>query len=295
MNKVSIIIPFYVGINWLEESLESIFNQTYKDFEVILVNDGSKEDFKSLLERYKGRVSFYSQENQGPAAARNLGISKASGEYIAFEDSDDIWLPEKLEKQVRFMEERNLIWSHTGFYYWWPETGITKEIDVSHEYGNIYFQRYIASKIATPCVMIRRDYLLNSGLRFPEHLRNGEDGSLWKKISKENPIGLIQKPLAKIRMRGGNSYTHAIERFRLEAASYEEIKNNNMNLPKGILRIKYVYYIYARLFKGEVTPCKEFFAKCLWVLPYYIERLYVKKLVRLSNKDEKYIIRNNTD
>lgn len=288
---VSVIIPFFCHKEWLQEALVSVFNQTFSDFEVILVNDGSKEDINDLLRKFEGRIHYFEQENQGPAAARNFGISKATGKYIAFEDSDDIWEPTKLEKQVSFMEEQNIIWSHTGFNYWWPETGKLKAINVALEYGDIYFQRHISSKIATPCVMINRKFLVESGLRFPHHIRNGEDCELWTKISKLHPIGLIQEPLTKVRMRGGNSYAKAIDRFNLWAETYTRLKNNHENLPNGIVRIKRIYYIFSIIFTGESTPLKEFVAKCLWSIPYVIERIYVKKLAKMSDKDERYIVK----
>ena len=292
MRTVSVIIPFYSGKEWLKEALESVFSQTFKDYEVILVNDGSKEDITDVLTQYEGRINYFEQENQGPASARNLGIKGATGKYIAFEDSDDIWLPEKLEKQVAFMEKLDLKWSHTGFNYWWPETGKLKSIDVSLEYGDIYYQRHIASKIATPCVMIDRGFLLNSGLRFPTEIRNGEDSELWTNIAKLHPIGLIQEPLTNVRMRGGNSYACAIDRFRLWAGTYKKLKENPDGLPKGVIRIKHIYYIYSKLFTGLSTPIKEFVAKCMWTIPYSIERVYVKKLAKMSNKEERYIVRN---
>jgi len=289
--KVSIIIPFYSGKEWLKKALESVFNQTFKDFEVILVNDGSKENISDILNQYDGRINYFEQVNQGPAAARNLGISKATGKYIAFEDSDDIWLPEKLEKQVEFMEYKGLTWSHTGFNYWWPESGNLRAIDVSNIYGDIYLQCYISIKIATPCVMINREFLMKENLCFPEDKRNGEDSDMWSSIAKLQPIGLVQEPLVNIRMRGTNSYSHAIERFKIGAEAYKKLKAGAKDIPKGIVRIKRIYYFYAKWFKGKVTPLKEFVAKCLWTLPYAIERVYVKKLIRMSNKDERFILR----
>lgn len=291
--KVSVVIPFYSHKEWLLESLESVFNQSYKDFEVILVNDGSKEDITSILKKYEGDIYYFEQENKGPAAARNLGLLHATGEYIAFEDSDDIWLPTKLETQIKFMEDRGLQWSHTGFYYWWPDKDEVKAINVNNDYGDIYLQRYISCKMATPCVIIKRDFLSSSGLRFPEQYRNGEDGALWSELAKLAPVGLVQEPLSKIRMRGTNSYSHAIERFRLGAESYIKLRNSNNKIPRGIVHIKKIYYIYSKLFTGKITPIKEFIAKCIWTFPYIIERLYVKKLIKKSDKSDKYILRRN--
>ena len=289
---VSVIIPFYNHKEWLEESLDSVFGQTFSDFEVILVNDGSSEDVTELLKKYEGRVSYFKQENKGPAAARNFGISKARGKYIAFEDSDDIWHPRKLEKQVAFMETRNLKWSHTGFYYWWPETNRLKVINVEREYGDIFIQQHISSKMATPCVMIEREVITKNELEFPTQYRNGEDSAFWMALAKISPVGLIQEPLAKIRMRGSNSYSHAIERFGIGAEAFLKYRNGTEKIPKGIIRIKRIYYFYNKIFSGRITPFKEFIAKCFWTIPYCIERVYVRRLAKNSNKDEVYILRN---
>ncbi len=84
INLVSVIIPFYSGSFWLDEALESVFNQTYKNLEVILINDGSTEDINYILNKYNQKIRYYYTENNGAAAARNKGIEKASGDYIAF-------------------------------------------------------------------------------------------------------------------------------------------------------------------------------------------------------------------
>ena len=290
MPKVSVIIPFYSHKEWLQESLESVFAQTFQDFEVILVDDGSKEDITDIIDDYKGRIRYIRQENKGPAAARNLGMKHAKGKYIAFEDADDIWLPDKLAIQIPFMEEREIVWSHTGFCYWWPKSGKTRIINVNREYGDIHLQQYISVKMATPCVVINRNYFRDGDLIFPEQYRNGEDGQLWSKIGQLYPVGLVKKSLVKVRMRGNNSNTHAIERFKLNAEAYEHLKRGSEDCPLGVILIKRIYYFYAKIFRGRVTSIKTFFAKCLWAVPYIIERVYVKYLSRVSNKDRKYII-----
>lgn len=291
MPLVSVIIPFYNHRDWLEETLKSVFSQTYKDYEVILVNDGSKEDITDIIDKYGDKIIYREQANQGPAAARNLAMRIATGKYIAFEDSDDIWLPEKLEKQITFMEESGAVWSHTGFYYWWPEDDKTKIVDVSRDYGDIYKQRFVSVKMATPCVVIKKQVLDDEHLSFPVELRNGEDGYLFTKIARNHPVALVQEPLTKIRMRGTNSNSHAIERFRLQAASYDKLKKHKETIPGMILFIKSIYKLYSRIFTGKITPTKEYIAKCFWTLPFSMERIYVRYLAKHSNKDEKYILR----
>lgn len=239
---VSIIIPFYSHKEWLKESLESVFAQTFKDYEVILVNDGSKEDISDILDTFKEKIVYIEQDNKGPGAARNKGMSKAKGRFIAFEDADDIWLPNKLEKQIPFMDERNIIWSHTGFYNWWPDTNKLQQVNVSRDYGDIFVQRLISVRTATPCIVINRDFLISNDLKFPEDIRIGEDGAFYTSISKICPIGLVLQPLTKVRMRGSNSNTNAVERFRLNATSYLRLKDNR-DCPHLVVFIKKIYYL----------------------------------------------------
>ena len=112
---VSVIIPAYNSADFIDEALKSVFDQTYKDLEIIVVDDGSTDDTRAVLEKYGDRVNYHYQDNNGPASARNRGIKLARGKYIAFLDADDLWLPTKLEKQVALFKNReNLGFVTTG-------------------------------------------------------------------------------------------------------------------------------------------------------------------------------------
>src|SRR5579859_34609 len=104
---VSVVIPTYNGSQLLFETLQTVFAQTFRDFEVIVVNDGSTDDTPEMLRRFSGRVRVISQENGGIGVARNRGIAEASGRYVALLDHDDLWMPEKLARQVQFLEEHH--------------------------------------------------------------------------------------------------------------------------------------------------------------------------------------------
>src|SRR5712692_6541443 len=103
--KVSIVMPAYNVAPYIGETLESIFAQTFADFEVIIVNDGSPDgdDLERALEPYRNRIRYFKQENRGAGAARNTGLREARAEFIAFLDADDLWLPNYLEDQVKFI------------------------------------------------------------------------------------------------------------------------------------------------------------------------------------------------
>lgn len=292
MNKtVSVIIPFYSHLDWLYEAIESVLAQTYPIHEIILVNDGSKEDLTEFLDKYGKRIIYLKQENAGPAAARNNGIRHATGDYIAFEDSDDIWMPTKVEKQVAFMEETGAMWCHTGFYYWWPSTNKVKRVNVSRDYGDVFLQRHISTQIATPAIMIDRSIYAEGDFFFPEGVRNGEDDQLYTKLSSVFQLGLVEEPLLKVRMRGTNSQTHAIERFHLRASNYRHWIEEKQQLTWMIHFIYFFYCSYAKIFSLKTNKMKNFIAKCFWTIPYMLERIYVRYLFVHTPKEEKYILR----
>lgn len=289
MKTVSVIIPFYSHIEWLYEAMESVLTQTYPIHEVILVNDGSKEDVSAFLAKYGDRIKYIYQENAGPAAARNNGIRHATGDYIAFEDSDDIWLPNKLEKQIPFMESIEVKWCHTGFFYWWPKTEQLKKVNVSRDYSDVYLQRHISTQIATPAVVIERSVFKDESFFFPEGVRNGEDDQLYTTLAKHYPLGLVEEPLLKVRMRGTNSQSHAIERFNLRASNYKRWRNDKDVLPFMVHFIYSFYRLYAVMFGKKTSRLKEFIGKCLWTIPYSLERLYVRYIYKHSLKDKRFI------
>lgn len=291
MKTVSVIIPFYSHLEWLYEAIESVLSQTYPIHEIIVINDGSKENMTNFLEKYENRIIYIYQENSGAATARNNGIRIATGDYIAFEDSDDIWLPTKIEKQIAFMEETGAMWSHTGFYYWWPDTNKLKLVDSSRDYGDIFQQRLVTTKIATPAVMLNRAIYNDGMFYFPDGVRNGEDDKLYTMIAKDYKIALIQEPLLKVRMRGSNSQNHAIERFNLRVTNYREWKKDGVQLAPMIHVIYAFYLLYDKIFAGKVNSIWNKIAMCCWAIPYSLERIYVRYLFYVKPKEEKYILR----
>lgn len=289
MKKVSVIIPFYNGVDWLCEAVESVLKQTYDNIEIIVVNDGSKEDISDFLQKYGDKIIYEYQKNQGPAAARNRAMEIATGDYFAFLDSDDIWLPEKTEKQIAFMEERNIKWSHTGFYYWYPKSGKLKLIDNRTDFGDVSLKFLVSVRIATPSVVIEADIVRkNIDLRFPVEYRKGQDSKFFHSLSYLFPLGLIHEPLVKVRMRGNNSYALAIVRFSLKAKTYKKIKSDK-SIPVIIRFIYSIYYLYSKLFGTSTNKFKEFVAKCCWSFPYALERLYLRRFA-YSSEYSKYKI-----
>lgn len=222
--KISVIIPFYNRIPTLLEAIKSVLSQSYTNIEVLLIDDGSTDDLTPLKRLNDPRLHFVYQEHKGASAARNLGISLSSGEYIAFLDSDDLFLPGKLEKQINYMATHNLPFSHTS-YQRMDMHGRPREVINSGRFSGKVFPRILAScGIATPTVMMKREVLNN--MRFKESIEFAEDVCLWIDIAYSYTIGGIDEPLTRVRI-GRSTAALNLDKQRLAYLNIAEhiIKN----------------------------------------------------------------------
>lgn len=219
MKLVSVVIPFYKGEIWLQEALDSVFNQSYKNLEVILVNDGSKENLNNLLDKFHNKISYFRIQNHGPGYARNVGMLNSKGDYIAFLDSDDVWLPNKLELQINFMESNFLMWSHTSYLRFWTTKNKVEQVN-NDLHGNILPKCLIWNPIATPSVILNREILeKNSEFKFAVDKNIGEDSFFWQKIATKYPLGYLAFPLSKVRIHGNNAAFDPICQLQSRAES----------------------------------------------------------------------------
>jgi glycosyltransferase involved in cell wall biosynthesis len=203
MPETSVIIPFHDRIDWTCQAIASVTGQTYQDFEIIVVDDGSTEDYRASIEKLDARIRYIRQEQRGAGAARNAGIKIAAGEFIAFLDSDDLFLPEKLEIQIGILRDHpDLLLVHSS-YIRVDKTGNEIALVPSGTFtGHVYPGIYFRCQIATPTVVVRKMVL--DHLEFEESARYGQDVILWTKISKLGEIIGVERPLAKVRMHGNN-------------------------------------------------------------------------------------------
>jgi len=209
---VSVIIPFYNRLHWVAEAVQSVRAQTRPTGEIILVDDGSVEDVRAWLNLEADDLRYIHQANKGPAAARNRGIDAAQGEFLAFLDSDDLFLPEKLARQLAAMlDHPDVLMSHTS-YVRIDGVGNLMEVIHSGQYGGRVFPEILLGcMIATPTVMIRRA-ALGDHLRFNEAVHIGEDILLWSQLARRSAILGIDEPLSKVRLHGRNvAFDHAAQ------------------------------------------------------------------------------------
>ncbi len=218
--RVSVIIPTYNRYLFLMEAVESVLNQSFRDFELIVIDDGSEDDTAEITHRYPERLRYFFQKNQGAAAARNQGIKLSRAELITFLDSDDLWDKDKLRYQVDFMEntpDARICYTDEI----WIRRGIRVNPRKRHRKDSGWiFDRALELCIISPSsVMIRRELFSEVGY-FDEELPVAEDYDLWLRIAAANPIYLIDKPL--IVKRGGHpdqlsEKYWGMDRFRVKA------------------------------------------------------------------------------
>ncbi len=207
MPKVSVIIPAYNAMTYLPETLESVLQQTFTDFEVLIVDDGSSDNIVQWANGLTDdRVKFIFQSNEGVSTARNLAISKASGDYIAFLDADDLWEKTKLEKQAQFLDDNPTVGLVATWMILTDEQGNPgAEVKIDFEQGNIRKELIEISLI--PCgsiPMVRRVCFDEVGL-FDPTLRFGEDWEMWTRIAADYDFGLIKETLVYYRQHSKNS------------------------------------------------------------------------------------------
>lgn len=235
---VSVVIPFYSGVLWLAEAIESVLNQTYNNVEIFIINDGSEEDISDLESKYLGKVKFFKQGNGGPAKARNKGIKFSNGKYIAFLDSDDTWCSNKLELQISFMEKNEYVWSHHSLIKFSEKNRKQKIVDTSSLQGNVFVDTFISFRTQTSTFVVRRLEIITNNIYFPEHKRYGEDGSFYNQLAKDYPLGFVEGAYSFYRLRGINAGNRAEVQLKSKVIGWEEIKNDEkiINiLPKDVV------------------------------------------------------------
>jgi glycosyltransferase involved in cell wall biosynthesis len=222
MPRVSVVIPTHNRAEYIQQALDSVFAQSYSDYEVIVVDDGSTDGSAALLKPLveRGAIRYEQQTQSGVSAARNRGIALALGEYVAFLDSDDLWLPDKLAKQVTLLEGLpELGFVHCLFEKFDEARGVELGLrDTSAYRGQIYPQLLMEwnTLMATPCMLMRKDVLDEVG-GYDEAMRWGEDLDLWRRIAQRYPVDLVNEVLVRVRVHAASASTlktNALPDFR---------------------------------------------------------------------------------
>jgi glycosyltransferase involved in cell wall biosynthesis len=207
---IDVVIPTYNSMPWIKATVKSVLEQTHANINVYIIDDGSKDDTESFVKSLKDkRIHYVKKENGGVSSARNVGIKHAKSEFIAFVDADDIWYPEKLEKQLKLLQKDSEVGLVYGHHY------IIDEEDVVQRNLRIWKRGHVADELSggnliagsASMVLIRRS-ILNQVGPFREDIINGEDWELWLRIALVSKVDFVPEILAAIRQHPSSAQYH---------------------------------------------------------------------------------------
>ncbi len=230
---ITVVIPTYNRYSLLRHALRSVYAQTLQPKEVIVIDDGSNDNTSEIVNEFKNIIYVY-QPNKGVSAARNAGIQKASSKWIAFLDSDDEWLKEKLQEQVDLHTQRDVLVSYTAER--WLRN--KQEVKIPKKFRKIgkdpFLENLSYCNIAPSSVMIHKSVLKDVGV-FDESLEVCEDYDLWLRIALKYEIALINKAL--VNKHAGHDeqlgFRKNLEKFRIK--SLEKLLCNIDDAEKKLL------------------------------------------------------------
>jgi len=232
---ISVILITFNGYTrgFLDQAIDSVLSQTYKNFELIIVDDGSIDETKNYCAKYinGSSVRYIYQTNKGPGAARNNGIKNSKGGYICFIDDDDVWLQEKLQKQVNFFknnQNKNIMILFTNLELIDAFGKIVGTINYQND-NDIYKKLFFGNIAGAPSsVMIRKDVFDKVGF-FKEDLKAAEDYDLWIRITRYFNRYVLDENLVKHRVHKKNTSLKIIFRYSLIALLFAIEQDNRIN------------------------------------------------------------------
>ncbi len=294
--KVSVIITTYNYGQFIQEAIESILDQTYKNFEIIVIDDGSTDNTKEVLKPYLNRIKYIYQENSHIPKARNTGILISKGEYLAFLDADDLWEKEKLKIQVEFLDAHpqiDMVFSDACVI---NQKGVISTSFLNNKkllrkipfqtvsVDNKIFTRSIFEDmvreifILVTSVLVKRKVLIQAGM-FDEACSRGLEGiDMWLRVINGCNVGFTDKVLSTYRIHGANTSADP-QRWRLAYIKlYKKILSNYSDLKRGIRRfiLKNLAQSYwdagwYHFSKNELKESRKYFLQNWQYLPWNIK------------------------
>lgn len=269
MPKVSVIIPTCNRARYLVDAIDSVLNQTYQDFDLIIVDDGSTDDTREAVKKYAGlKVRYFYKENSGISSTRNFGIKKAESEFIAFLDSDDMWYPDKLFLQVEYLNKNSHIYlcnTDVEFINGEKQTlGYSNRRQKHPVDGMIFKYVFKHHGVVMSSIVIRRKVFEKIGM-FDENLPIGEDTDLFLRIARSFGIGLIAQPLMKRRIhnmnisKDVNTHSYRLRVIKKILEQEEKFTKENKKLINDVSVGIYVDYIEDLLQDNKFKQTKEQF------------------------------------
>ncbi|MGA7953343.1 MAG: glycosyltransferase family A protein [Gloeobacterales cyanobacterium] len=289
MTTISIIIPTYNAGQYIEEALASVFAQSFQDFEVIIIDDGSTDDTAQKVKALNDpRILYVYKENQGPAAARNHGLNLVRGEYIAFLDVDDLWQPHKLEMHLNLMRKSPLM----GMSFSWFQILFDQPV-----------QRFESPWFAPPKKQILRfaDFLernwtghsssvvlrtqcMTDCQGFDESFYTGEDYYLWLQIAQRGwEIGFLPEALSVYRRRTGSlTVDHlqiALDNLKIMEHLAAQVDSHHVSIVNSAVSLSWLDVAWSSLKMGHPADSWDAFKKGYRAIPQFAIERFARKFI----------------
>ncbi|MEC4819137.1 MAG: glycosyltransferase family A protein [Scytonema sp. PMC 1069.18] len=290
MPKISVIIPAYNTMKYLPDTVESVLKQTFTDFEVLIVNDGSTDNIVAWASQISDpRVRLISQKNQGTAAARNKGIIESKGEYIAFLDADDIWEPTKLEKQADCLNKNPLVGLVDTWTIFMDESGTLTGLVMRHnKEGNVYKEVVETCDSSVCCgssPMIRRSCFDTVGLFDQESYI--EDVDMWIRIAKHYHYAVVKAVLVRYRQHPHNKSKDCQSMFQ---GFRQLIEKTYKTLPTDVLYLRprsygrlYVFLAWKSIDKKDEKQALYCSQQAIAMYPQLLFRLsFIRLMIAIA-------------
>jgi len=230
MSKVSVILTAYNGEKYICEAIDSVLSQTYKDFEIIVIDDGSTDSTATKLKEYGDDIKYIYQNNSGTANALNKGIKNSIGDYIAFIDQDDVWISNKIEKQINYFQLNENVEIVGTNAYLIDSFGDKKNELMHFLQGNIvnvtFKDIFLQNRIIKSSVMCCKKSIEKIGL-FDTELRSYTyDYYAWLVLSNDKNIKILNEPLIKYRWHDAQTVKNEEIMYEFSIKALKKIENN---------------------------------------------------------------------
>ncbi|MGB9616090.1 MAG: glycosyltransferase family 2 protein [Desulfomonilaceae bacterium] len=279
--SVSVVIPTYNRLSLLKQTVQSVRSQSFHDFEIIVVDDGSTDDTWDWLAS-QSDIRAFRQTNQGIAASRNAGIAKALAPWVAFLDHDDLWLPKKLQLQMGFISENPHV-ALVAARHVRMGSRLRNPWRIQWKSGDLFVQAYAESFIHTSSVIIRKDVLESIG-GFDPRYRFADEFDVWLKIARDYPIAYVNKPLVLIRFYEANT-SHDRLGLRKETEDILLKHYDPQRIPRRVFRKTMsdhdISYGRAYLKAGDIQSALDCFWRSVTRAPLRVRpwRYYLKRRI----------------
>lgn len=281
---VSVIIPTYNGRNYVCQAIDSVLDQTYTDYEILVIDDGSDEDITPLLAKYGDRVQYFYKSNSGPADTRNFGLKRSKGKYISFLDHDDLWHPDKLKVQAEILDHN----PDCSLVYCYPSLidadgrKIPSERPSHFPSGRVFLDFLRRNRITTfSASLIRRDIFDVVGLLDDSPcVTICEDYDLWLRIADVSEVLFTPEDLVLYRVHPGNlvrnydtnlnSHLYVLNKALAASATLKKLPGKEVaKIKREHLYNKLLQFAFVHYYKtGDSRKARDLFSKSLLAKPY---------------------------